>query len=469
MNYRRSLTVWFIATGALGLLGVLLAVLMPEGEMGSGIAATVLCPIGFLLLVWFVPVRGLWPPICGLSAYLAIAIATLRFDPPWGVPFLISVFGLILGLVLYLAAVWRTRRLDASQFRYEKSRVSWYAAFALVPLATALALFFSSPSKMDSLDEGIADNTGRASDFPSGSYETFPAVEQRSGPPLPPVKAAMPLELTAQLPKTDDGLPILVSTTYADKTVALVFDESLDDPITRWGECLSRVLSCRQVNTGPIAPCIDMIEHCATNEGGIGCCPSACIAEFKQQVSAGEEEFAAIENSFLAGNCVEGLADFTNEAMDGLSLATRQANQREVNDPLGFPIPNTRVLSLKFYSSGSEIIPFERRQYQDQFAVSSTRYINWELLLEHPNQPGLSLKFAVEANWHTPQGTELASQILQTYVEPGWLTSRHNYGWGWTDPGNWQPGAYKVEIMIQGEHVAEGSFEVVAPGPDSVK
>lgn len=124
----------------------------------------------------------------------------------------------------------------------------------------------------------------------------------------PAVPATLPADLVAALPKTDAGLPILFSNPGEGRaTFALVFDESLDDPIARWSECVDRVVACFQVNpTAPVAPCVARLERCRDARGGRGCCPPRCLDDFATASSRGVSAIDALDQVILEGSCVEG-------------------------------------------------------------------------------------------------------------------------------------------------------------------
>lgn len=134
-------------------------------------------------------------------------------------------------------------------------------------------------------------------------------------PPTPPLDTRMPEQLLPALPRKDGGtdgggLPILLHATGATGGLALAYDDTLDDPTRRWGHCLGRVQSCYQANFDrPMAGCVDLIERCATNLGGRGCCPPACIQAFKDRLAAGATEDRAVDESFVRGTCVEGFVE----------------------------------------------------------------------------------------------------------------------------------------------------------------
>ena len=139
----------------------------------------------------------------------------------------------------------------------------------------------------------------------------------KANAPPPAVATALPAELAASLPKSPNGLPLLLQQGgVLGPGIGLAFDASLDDPITRWAECLSRVRGCRATNAGAIAGCVDLVPVCATNAGGKGCCPASCVAAFKARVAAGSAEPLAVRESFLAGDCVDGFSSVRDAAIE---------------------------------------------------------------------------------------------------------------------------------------------------------
>lgn len=134
--------------------------------------------------------------------------------------------------------------------------------------------------------------------------------------PAPRPSTGMTPTLEA-LPKDDGGLPILLTTPVMSPGVGveLVYDPTLDDAVARWGECLSRVAACYRTNDGKLGGCADFIEPCADNTGGTGCCPPACLAAYRDLINRGVSEREAIDQSFVAGDCVQGFREQVEEAM----------------------------------------------------------------------------------------------------------------------------------------------------------
>jgi len=111
----------------------------------------------------------------------------------------------------------------------------------------------------------------------------------------------------------DAGRPILIrhrTLLGPDVEVSLVYDESLDDPITRWGDCLELVTRCFEDQPDDVDGCIDAVSVCDTNAGGASCCPQSCTQAYHDARNTGIGADRAVDQTFLVGDCVEGLAAF---------------------------------------------------------------------------------------------------------------------------------------------------------------
>ena len=135
-----------------------------------------------------------------------------------------------------------------------------------------------------------------------------PVASERRGRPTPPDRE-IPPPVASALPKDAQGRPILIES----GGVGLVYDSKLDDPITRWGACLSLVADAHKPSKRG-TPWIDLIKPCPTNAGGKDCCPPECIEKFKKERAGGSSDRDAMARSFVEGSCVEGLAQLRSRA-----------------------------------------------------------------------------------------------------------------------------------------------------------
>jgi hypothetical protein len=175
-----------------------------------------------------------------------------------------------------------------------RSRISsWRAAGAATLLSVALCGCGSGAEGL-----GASSTSGPAGGQPD-------AVN----PPAPPIDTQLPPDLAEGLPRTDGGQPVVMTTnaTLAPGVMlALTYDEKLDDPISRWGSCLSRVVGCYRTNGGYLGGCVDHIEVCGDPAGGDGCCPRGCLDRYKALRGQGVPEDTAVDGSFIAGDCIPG-------------------------------------------------------------------------------------------------------------------------------------------------------------------
>ena len=124
----------------------------------------------------------------------------------------------------------------------------------------------------------------------------------------------MPSAVQAQLPKTPADLPVVGRSSLAGVSVDFVYDATLDDPITRWGDCLERVVGCATTNPRSLGGCVATLKPCASAAGGPGCCPRRCLDEFAAELAGGRSEDDALASVFLQGSCVQGFRETIDDA-----------------------------------------------------------------------------------------------------------------------------------------------------------
>jgi len=124
------------------------------------------------------------------------------------------------------------------------------------------------------------------------------------------------------------------------------------------------------------------------------------------------------------------------------------------------PSVNARVTKIQFFESGRYDTELrKKRVYQSRFAQATTRTIYTEIHLEHP-QPRRRIDFAITLVCSRGNGTTFRIEEYKSRMEADWTSSDHWIGVGHHRPGRWDAGTYKVEVHINGEKVATGSFEI---------
>jgi probable HAF family extracellular repeat protein len=128
------------------------------------------------------------------------------------------------------------------------------------------------------------------------------------------------------------------------------------------------------------------------------------------------------------------------------------------------PSLQARVTAFRFFESAYHAMPPEQRVYNQRFVRTTSRFIHWELRLEHP-APGRRLPFTIEQFWYLADGRLFSRQRLPRFLDADWISSEHHHSYGWNEPGRWHAGAYRVEVYIAGTKVASGSFEITEAVP----
>jgi hypothetical protein len=125
------------------------------------------------------------------------------------------------------------------------------------------------------------------------------------------------------------------------------------------------------------------------------------------------------------------------------------------------PPPNKEkeLETLRFYESkSSAAIPYDKRIYKNEFVASKSNFINWELNFQH-SIPGKKVEYDIEAVWTRSEDMIIYRQKLHAIIDPAKKLSPATSQWGNAAAGKaWRPGIYVVELYVNGEKIADGSF-----------
>ncbi|MBI5892517.1 MAG: caspase family protein [Deltaproteobacteria bacterium] len=125
------------------------------------------------------------------------------------------------------------------------------------------------------------------------------------------------------------------------------------------------------------------------------------------------------------------------------------------------PIINGKVREVKFFETGYDMVKYENREYRTNFSQTNTRYIGWEIYIDHPI-PDRKIDFKIESIWYYPDGSVFARYTHDTYVQTDWSTSYHNASYGWKDysQSNWKTGTYRIDFYVSGQKIGSSAFTV---------
>lgn len=79
---------------------------------------------------------------------------------------------------------------------------------------------------------------------------------------------------------------------------------------------------------------------------------------------------------------------------------------------------------------------------------------------------GRRIDFALSATYYRPDGSILGCTTLNTHVEAPWTGSRHSHGLGWSEPGKWPLGQYRVDVC-EGKNLVATAIFAIANTSDS--
>ncbi|MDX1939460.1 MAG: hypothetical protein SFU99_02855 [Saprospiraceae bacterium] len=137
-------------------------------------------------------------------------------------------------------------------------------------------------------------------------------------------------------------------------------------------------------------------------------------------------------------------------------VVIEEAPKTEIEEAARFSFYNPK---LRFYETGDTSIAQADRVYQDSFPQKDVRYINWELEIQY-GKADTRRPFHILAIYTQSNGEELSRLTLDTYADKDWDNSFHNWGWGWTEPGNWAKDTYTVALFIGGNEIVKKAFVV---------
>ena len=120
---------------------------------------------------------------------------------------------------------------------------------------------------------------------------------------------------------------------------------------------------------------------------------------------------------------------------------------------------NAKVTELRFFEAEYDIPPRNKRVYAKRFRAAESRYICWEIVLTHSRVP-YSIANELRAVYYGDQG-EFARQEIRITTNEGWTNSYYQNGFGNKTAGEfWKPGNYRVDIWVENQKVASGTFDV---------
>lgn len=118
-------------------------------------------------------------------------------------------------------------------------------------------------------------------------------------------------------------------------------------------------------------------------------------------------------------------------------------------------------LSLLFYERGEEDLPRPQRRYQTYFPKSGTRYVYYELFVKNLLWQKRDNRVTIRDSYRGSDGKLFGRELERRYEISNLLeTTCFTDGRGWGAPNQWQPGIYRVDILVGNRKIAQKSFIV---------
>ncbi|WP_249066615.1 hypothetical protein [Halalkalibaculum roseum] len=122
-------------------------------------------------------------------------------------------------------------------------------------------------------------------------------------------------------------------------------------------------------------------------------------------------------------------------------IAEKKADYKEA------PIASLKLRSTWIYEKGAGITPEGsiRRNYSDLFSHYDSRFICWEITLEHPSyDTNRNLDFTFQL--FDQAGNQVTKNKADSWIPANSEFSDHSACWGWPYPNNWSPGKYTFDV-----------------------
>jgi len=117
-------------------------------------------------------------------------------------------------------------------------------------------------------------------------------------------------------------------------------------------------------------------------------------------------------------------------------------------------------MTVKLFQTGYEALPQSERFYTTHFLKSTTKYIFYEAIVRNNLYYVKSNNVKVYAEFYKSDGSIMGDPVLEYTIPSDWETAYLWHGWGWNEPGNWDPGRYKLVLYIDHQKLTEIYFTI---------
>jgi len=179
--------------------------------------------------------------------------------------------------------------------------------------------------------------------------------------------------------------------------------------------------------------------------------PSAGAAVWEAYIQYGKDDYDHWKDGQYTVTCDYGTATVLRAPFSVFTSET-----------IGDDIPSlkARVLTLRTFATGSQVVPLMERAYTDVFVGEKLRMVGMELQLLYPAPDGKTSE-TLSCVWKQVDSSKLmyTDQLVVAPTAES-STSIKAAANGFTDPGGWTSGNYTVECALADKVIASTKFVV---------
>lgn len=120
--------------------------------------------------------------------------------------------------------------------------------------------------------------------------------------------------------------------------------------------------------------------------------------------------------------------------------------------------------NVKLFAAGPKQPAVNERKYNDKFPQKNVQYIYTEISYKNAFYHLKDGEVNLVIQYYKPDGSLLAENKRTAHPKKEWATPLFTDKWGYEQPGQWQPGIYKIKVLIEGDLAGEYSFEIYQTG-----
>jgi hypothetical protein len=185
--------------------------------------------------------------------------------------------------------------------------------------------------------------------------------------------------------------------------------------------------------------------------GEIDGTPTAGASDWEAYIQFGKDDYDTWKNGQYNVYCDYGIKTVLRAPFSVFTSGT-----------VGSDIPSlkARVLTLRTFATGPQIVPLMERSYTDVFVGDKLRMVGMELQLLFPPPDGKTTE-TVSCVWkHVDTGKLLYTDQLLLAPKLESYTSIKATANGFADPGGWTSGNYTVDCALADKVIASTKFTV---------